>query len=76
MRRDLVRLRRKLDHSKAFREIYRMEPFKIWVCWEIVKLWKIQDEARFGPFETKIGSLKSFSRDLSNGSLKIQCIFY
>ena len=33
------------------------------------ELWKGQNEARFGPFETKIGSLKSSSRDLSNGTL-------
>ena len=34
------------------------------------KLWKGQNDARFGPFETKIGSLKSSSRDLSNGTLQ------
>ena len=28
MMRDLVRLKRKLDHQKAFREIYRMEASK------------------------------------------------
>ena len=33
------------------------------------KLWKGQHDVRFGPFETKTGSLKSSSRDLSNGSL-------
>ena len=33
------------------------------------ELWKGQNEARFAPFKTKIGSLKSSSRDLSNGSL-------
>ena len=33
------------------------------------ELWKGQNDVRFGPFETKIGSLKSSSRDLSNGSL-------
>ena len=38
-------------------------------CLEIVKLWRDQNEARFGPFETKIGSLCSISRDLSNGTL-------
>ena len=46
-----------------------MEPFKIWACLWIVKLWKDQNEARFAPFKTKIGSLKSISRDLSNGTL-------
>ena len=47
-----------------------MEPFKLWVCSEIVKLWKGRNEARFAPFETKIGSLKRSSRDLSNGTLQ------
>ena len=28
-----------------------------------------QNEARFGPFNTSIGPLKSISRDLSNGTL-------
>ena len=46
-----------------------MEPFKTLVVLEIVKLWKGQNEARFGPFKTKIGPLKSISRDLSNGTL-------
>ena len=35
-----------------------------------MKLWKGQNEARFAPFETKIGSLKRSSRDLSNGTLQ------
>ena len=52
-----------------------MEPFIILVVLEIVKLWKGQNEARFGPFETKIGSLKSSSRDLSNGTLQNFSIF-
>ena len=34
-----------------------------------MELWKGQNEARFRPFETKIGSLKSILRDLSNGTL-------
>ena len=34
-----------------------------------MKLGKGQNEARSAPFETKIGSLKSISRDLSNGTL-------
>ena len=33
------------------------------------KLWKGQNDVRFGPSETQIGSLKSSSRDLSNGTL-------
>ena len=33
------------------------------------ELWKGQNDMRFSPFETKIGSLKSISRDLSNGTL-------
>ena len=40
-----------------------------------MKLWKGQNEARFGPFETKIGSLKSISRDLSNGTLENLAMF-
>ena len=47
-----------------------MEPFNILVILEIVTLWKGQHEARFRPFETKIASLKSISRDLSNGTLQ------
>ena len=34
-----------------------------------MKLWKGQNDARFDPFETTIGPLKSISRDLSNGTL-------
>ena len=33
------------------------------------KLWEGQNDMRFGPFKTKIGPLKSISRDLSNGTL-------
>ena len=46
-----------------------MEPSKILAYLEKVELYSDRNEARFGPFETKIGSLKSISRDLSNGTL-------
>ena len=69
MRRDLVRLRRKLHHSAAFREICRMEASKLGACFGIVELWSGQNEARFGLFETKLTLFCSISRDLSNGTL-------
>ena len=46
-----------------------MEASKLGHVLGIVELWSGQNEARFGPFETKIGSFCSISRDLSNGTL-------
>ena len=52
-----------------------MEASKLGHVLGIVELWSGQNEARFGPFETRLTSFCSISRDLSNGSIYIGGMF-